>query len=168
MYIEFLSLFLGNLSSSISFLLLLFRTLPETRLNACHSPQRMAAPQATLSASHGPPRFRQRHDTNRFYLHLRACVVEIVVRGGVLASSLSLLLKARFFSEIELPYLKNPEGFSPAVSLSLSNSISFSFVPGPPLRSFAPCSHGLQKPVKSTPNPDAMVAWPQKTVFFTS
>ena len=35
------------------------------------------------------------------------------------------------FSEIELSYLKDPEGFSHAVSLS--NSISFSLVPGRPI-----------------------------------
>ena len=44
------------------------------------------------------------------------------------------------FSEIELPYLKDPEGFSHAVSLSLSlsNPISFTLLPGRPVRSFPP------------------------------
>ena len=56
-------------------------------------------------------------------------MVEIVVRGGVLASSLSFLLKARFFSEIELPYLKDPKGFSLAVSSSISFSLLLFQIP---------------------------------------
>ena len=41
------------------------------------------------------------------------------------------------FPEIELPYLKDPSGFF-ACGISLSNSISFSLVPGRPILCFPP------------------------------
>ena len=47
--------------------------------------------------------------------------------------------------------------------VSLSNSISFSFVPGPPLRSFAPRSDGLKNP--RIPLRIPMLSCPQKRCF---